>query len=63
MHGHPILGDSKYKISNNYQNKKDNLMLHAHKIKFTIAGVKYNFSAEPPFVFNNFLKKKYLRIF
>ena len=62
-HGHPILGDSKYRISINYPSKKNNLMLHAYKINFSIAGIKYNFSVDPPLVFKNILKEKYLKIF
>ena len=38
-------------------------MLHAYKIKFSIAGIKYNYSAELPFAFKNILKEKYLKIF
>ena len=38
-------------------------MLHAYKIKFSIAGTKYNFIAEPPIEFKNILKEKYLKIF
>ena len=38
-------------------------MLHAYKINFTIDGVKYNFTAEPPDVFKKFLKEKYLKIY
>ena len=63
IHGHPIFGDSKYGISHINNNKKNNLMLHAYKIKFSIAGTKYNFSAEPPIEFKNILKEKYLKIF
>ena len=63
IHGHPIFGDSKYGISPINNNKKNNLMLHAYKIKFSIAGTKYNFIAEPPIEFKNILKEKYLKIF
>ena len=63
MHGHPILGDSKYRISESAPNKKSDLMLHAYKINFSIAGVKYNFSAQPPITFQKFLKEKYLKIY
>ena len=38
-------------------------MLHAYKINFSIAGTKYNFSAEPQPVFKNTLKEKYLKTF
>ena len=63
MHGYPILGDTKYRISSNYSNKKDDLMLHAYKINFSIAGIKYKFLAEPPLTFKNILKEKYLKNF
>ena len=63
LRGFPILGDSKYRLSLNYPSKKSILMLHAYKINFSIAGVKYNFSAEPPLAFKNILKEKYLKIF
>ena len=59
-----FLGDSKYRISSsNYKNKKSILMLHAYKINFSVAGIKYNFSADLPFAFKNTLKEKYLKIF
>ena len=58
----PVLGDSKYRISDNYS-KKNNLMLHAYKINFSIAGIKYSFSAELPSIFKDTLKQKYLKIF
>ena len=63
IHGNPILGDTKYRVSENHPSKKNNLMLHAYKINFSIAGTKYNFSAELPTDFKNTLKEKYLRIF
>ena len=63
MHGNPIIGDSKYRISNNYLDKKNSLMLHAYQINFSIAGVKYNFSAELPPPFKKILKEKYLKNF
>jgi len=63
IHGHPILGDSKYRLSAKHLKKKDMLMLHAYKINFTIAGTKHNYSAELPFAFKSVLKEKYLRIF
>ena len=62
-HGHPILGDSKYRITENRVNKKSHLMLHAFKINFSIDGIKYNFSANPPLEFKNFLSEKFLKIF
>ena len=63
LHGHPIFGDSKYRISENKSNKKNTLMLHSYKINFLINGMKYNFYAEPPVHFKNFIKEKYLKIF
>ena len=63
IHGYPILGDTKYRISENHLGKKNNLMLHANKINFSIAGTKYNFSAEPPPAFKNILREKHLRTF
>ena len=63
IHGYPILGDTKYRISDNYKSKKSSLMLHAYKINFSIDGNKYNYCADLPFTFKNLLKEKYLRIF
>jgi len=63
IHGHPILGDSKYRIKDTDKNKRHFLMLHSYKINFSIQGSKYNFIAEPPLTFIKFLKEKYLRIF
>ena len=62
IHGYPILGDSKYRMSVN-SGKKNTLMLHAYKINFSIDGTKYNFTAELPISFTNILKEKYLKIF
>ncbi len=62
IHDHPILGDSKYRISENHPRKKNTLMLHAYKINFSIGEIKYNFVAELPIYFKNFLKEKYLRM-
>ena len=63
IHGNPILGDKKYRMLKNYSSKKNTLMLHAYKINFSIAGTKHNYSVEPPLVFKNTLKEKYLKIF
>ncbi len=62
IHGNPILGDTKYRMSEKHPSKKSALMLHAYKINFSIAGDKYNFSAEPPLLFKKILKEKYLKI-
>ena len=61
--GNPILGDSKYRLSSKYLNKKNSLMLHAYKINFSINDRKYKYLADLPEPFKNFLKEKYLRIF
>ena len=60
--GNPIVGDDKYNIikSKNKDDKK--LMLHAYKIKFLINNKKFNFKAELPSYFNNYLNKKRLII-
>jgi 23S rRNA pseudouridine955/2504/2580 synthase len=63
LHGHPILGDSKYRLSNKRIKSKDSLMLHAYKINFSINTVKYNFSVNPPLNFQKLLKEKYLKNF
>ena len=43
IHGYPVLGDSKYRISEKTKIKDNNLMLHAHKLSFSIDNIKYNF--------------------
>ena len=63
IHGNPILGDSKYRISNNAVKKKNVLMLHAFKINFSINNVKYNFTAKPSDYFEKTINEKYLKIF
>tara|TARA_Y100000590_G_scaffold463972_1_gene632166 strand:- start:1317 stop:2228 length:912 start_codon:yes stop_codon:yes gene_type:complete len=63
MHGHPILGDSKYNILENIPKKKNTLMLHAFKVNFSINDQKYSYTAKLPSAFENTLKKKYLKIF
>ena len=62
IHGCPILGDDKYRISFSKM-KKNVLMLHAYRINFSIAETRYSFSAELPLSFKNTLKEKYLKIF
>jgi len=61
--GHPVLGDDKYRLSKNHINKKSTLMLHAYKINFSINDIKYRYLAEPPLLFKDFLKQKYLKSF
>ena len=63
IHGCPILGDSKYRISENHLSIKNSLMLHAYKVNFSIADTKYSYSAELPFGFKKVLREKYLKIF
>jgi len=63
IHGYPILGDTKYRISKSYSIKKNQLMLHAYKINFSINDKKYNFLAETPNLFKKTLKEKYLKNF
>ena len=61
IHGHPVLGDEKYRISFNKIKTKSNLMLHAYQINFTINKTKYKFIAETPEIFNHTLNEKYLK--
>ena len=63
IHGHPILGDSKYRFFEKKIKKNNRLMLHAHNISFSINNIKYNFSADLPLEFKASLREKYLRIF
>ena len=58
--GNPIVGDNKYNILRNKIRSEKKLMLHAYKIKFLINNKKYNFKADPPDYFNNYLSKKKL---
>ncbi len=62
MRGCPVLGDDKYRLSRNH-NRRGTLMLHAHKIRFSIAGKKYSFTAEPPLSFKKAINEKYLKIY
>ena len=62
IHGYPILGDEKYRMSEKISKNKSFLMLHAYKLNFSIDKVKYNFTAQPPLPFNDVLKQKYLKI-
>ena len=60
--GNPIVGDSKYNIIKSKDKNEKNLMLHAYKIKFLINDKKFNYKAELPEYFNNYLNKKRLII-
>ena len=62
IHGHPILGDAKYRITENKFKRDSVLMLHAYKINFSISENKYKFLAEPPSTFMKILKEKFLKI-
>ena len=63
MRGNPIIGDSKYNMNKTFQSKKNLLMLHAHKINFSIENISYKFQADLPDAFREFVKKKYLKIY
>jgi len=63
IYGHPILGDSKYRVNTKIKYSKTSLMLHAYKINFTIENIRYKFLAEPPEIFKKTLKEKYLKSF
>jgi 23S rRNA pseudouridine955/2504/2580 synthase len=63
LHGHPILGDIKYRISKNYADKKATLMLHAYKINFSINNTSYSFIASLSDSFKKNLKEKYLKTY
>ena len=63
MHGHPIIGDNKYRIGDLKFRKKNHMMLHAWKISFSVSGIKYNFSANLPIEFQNLIKEKRLKIY
>jgi 23S rRNA pseudouridine955/2504/2580 synthase len=63
IRGFPIFGDSKYRFIKNKINKKQNLMLHASEIYFTINNYRYNFTADLPVYFKKFLNEKNLKNF
>ncbi len=58
--GCPIIGDNKYNNSSKF--KKEKLMLHAYSLKFTIENQNYEFVANLPNHFLNFLKYNKLKI-
>ena len=58
--GCPIVGDNKYNIYSKY--KKENLMLHAFALRFTIDTKKFEFISKFPDYFLNFIKKNNLKI-
>ncbi len=55
----PIVGDKKYYLKKN--SIKSQLLLHAYEIKFIINNKKYNFKANLPEYFTNFLIKNNLK--
>jgi 23S rRNA pseudouridine955/2504/2580 synthase len=58
--GNPIIGDNKYFVKKHINKiRSKNLMLHAHKIKFMINNVKYNFKAKYNEEFEDFIKRKF----
>ena len=58
--GNPIVGDEKYSFSGTKKKfKVKNIMLHAHKIKFMINNIKYNFEAKYAEEFEQFIKRKF----
>ena len=58
--GCPIVGDNKYNFYSKY--KKENLMLHAFALRFTINREKFEFISILPDYFLNFIKKNNLKI-
>ena len=60
--GNPIVGDDKYNFIKSKNKDEKKLMLHAYKIKFIIDNKKFNFKADLPNYFNNYLNKKKLII-
>tara|TARA_B100001996_G_scaffold337942_1_gene290116 strand:+ start:417 stop:1334 length:918 start_codon:yes stop_codon:yes gene_type:complete len=61
LHGHPILGDLKYRTGLIRNKNKSSLMLHAYKISFMIDNIKYNYVSIPPLTFTKTLKEKHLK--
>ena len=57
--GCPIIGDKKYNSYSKY--KKENLMLHAFALRFTINKKKFEFISNLPDDFLNFIKKNNLK--
>ena len=58
--GNPIVGDDKYSFTETGKKLKlKNIMLHAHKIKFMINDIKYNFEAKYGEEFETFIKRQF----
>ena len=60
--GHPIFGDTKYRISINSKGINKNLMLHSYQIRFMINETKYTYTALLPDYFKKLLKVKRLNL-
>ncbi len=58
--GCPIVGDNKYNVYSKY--RKENLMLHAFALRFTINKKKFEFISNLPDYYLNFIKKNNLKI-
>ena len=58
--GCPIVGDNKYNVYSKYA--KENLMLHAFGLRFSINNKKFEFISNLPEYFINFMKKNNLKI-
>ena len=58
--GCPIVGDDKYNVYSKYT--KQNLMLHAFALRFTIRNKKFEFISNLPNYYINFIKKNNLKI-
>jgi len=63
MHGHPIIGDRKYRMGDFKFGKNNYMMLHAWKISFSVSNIKYKFAASLPVEFQNTIKEKRLKIY
>ena len=58
--GCPIVGDNKYNIHSKY--KKENLMLHAFALNFSVNRKDFEYFSNLPDYFNNFIKNNNLKI-
>ena len=58
--GHPIIGDTKYRLNNSEKGLNKNLMLHSYKIRFIINEIKHTYTALMPDYFKKLLKVKRL---
>jgi 23S rRNA pseudouridine955/2504/2580 synthase len=58
--GHPIFGDTKYRLLNSTKGLNKNLMLHSYQIKFMINDIKHTYTALLPDYFRKLLIVKRL---